>query len=145
MKTLYDTDFHGWILAQEKLLKSHEYEKIDIDHLMEELKDLSGSEKRAIKSHITIILIHMLKLITQTGRDKKSWNDSISNARTMILFIIEDSPSLKNYPSEIYVSCYPRALRSAAKVMEKEIEELPLRCPWSIDEVLGEEFFKEQE
>ncbi len=138
MSALYTTDLHGWALQQSELLKKGEFSKLDIDHLIEELKDLGESQKTAIESHLVIALMHMIKQHMQPDRAGKSWDDSIVNARVQIEQIIEDNPSLKRYPGMVYVKCYAKASRKAAKEMGIESRKIPDYCPWNIKDILGE-------
>lgn len=135
---LYENDLHGWALEQSELLKKRDFSKLDIDHLIEELQDLGESNKTAIESHLIILMMHMLKQTLQPEKASKSWNDSIENARAQIEHIIEKNPSLKNYPSQVYMKCYPSALRRAAKQMGKDTYHMPSYSPWSIKDILGE-------
>lgn len=60
--TLYDRDLQLWIEQTIQQLQNREFEALDIEHLVEELIDLSKAEKNALKSNLTILLAHLLKL-----------------------------------------------------------------------------------
>jgi len=60
-QSLYDQDYYLWLEQQVEKLRSRQLHTLDIDLLAEELADLGRSEKRAVRSNLTIILIHLLK------------------------------------------------------------------------------------
>ena len=59
---LYDQDLQLWIEQTIQQLQNHQFEALDIEHLIEELVDLGKAEKNALKSNLTILLAHLLKL-----------------------------------------------------------------------------------
>ena len=60
--TLYDQDLQLWIEQTIQQLQNHQFEALDIEYLIEELVDLGKAEKNALKSNLTILLAHLLKL-----------------------------------------------------------------------------------
>jgi hypothetical protein len=40
-KSMYDRDFYKWALLQGSLLKSHEWEKLDLENVIEEIESLT--------------------------------------------------------------------------------------------------------
>ena len=63
--TLYDSDLQLWIEQTIQQLQNHEFESLDIQHLIEELVDLGKSEKNTLRSNLKILLAHLLKLKIQ--------------------------------------------------------------------------------
>ncbi len=70
---------------------------MDWEHLLAEIEDMGKSERRSVKSNLTVVLIHLLKWEFQSQFRTGSWAESITQNRTRILYALEDSPSLKNY------------------------------------------------
>jgi len=69
-QSLYDVDYHLWLLETLKQLEANALEALDIEHLIEEILDLSRREKRRLDSLLTRLLEHLLKLkYWQTERD----------------------------------------------------------------------------
>ncbi len=60
--TLYDRDLQQWIEQTVEQLRNREFGSLDIEHLIEELVDLGKSEKNTLRSNLTILLAHLLKL-----------------------------------------------------------------------------------
>ena len=71
-KPTYEKDFFAWTEKQVQLLKNKDFEKLDIENLVEEIETLGRSEKRVIKSHLINLLMHMLKINYQTTHQSKS-------------------------------------------------------------------------
>ena len=138
MGDTYLADFNSWIEQTVKLLRENRWQEIDVANLIEEVEDLGKSERRGIASQLTRLLLHLLKWQYQPQRRSDSWLDSITDARTQIELVIEDSPSLRNYPAENREDSYQRARRQAAKQTNIEIEVFPNNCPYSLEEILAE-------
>jgi Domain of unknown function DUF29 len=140
MSKTYLSDFSVWIDQTTQLLQEQRWQEIDVVHLIEEIKDLGKSERRAIASQLIRLLLHLLKWQYQPQRRSDSWLDSITDARTQIELAIADSPSLKNYPAQELESSYHKALRQTAKQILIEISVFPSSCPYSLDLVLKEDW-----
>ena len=97
--SLYDEDFYEWILTTAALLRQRRFADIDIAHLVEELEDMGKRERRALKSHIRNVILHLLKWRYQPDKRSPSWRQSIRNGRIEIHEILRDSPSLTGFVS----------------------------------------------
>ncbi len=136
-------DFNLWIAQTTQLLREHRWHEIDVTHLIEEIEDLGKSERRGITSQLTRLLLHVLKWQYQPQRRSDSWLDSITDARTQIELVLEDSPSLASYPAEKLEESYQRARCQAAKQTSLEISAFPNACPYSVELVLAEDWLPE--
>lgn len=143
MSETHTRDFNLWIEQTAQLLRSHRWDEIDLEHLIEEVEGLGKSERRAIASQLTRLLLHLLKWQYQPKRRSDSWLDSITDSRTQIELAIIDSPSLKNYPTEQLEESYQRARRQAAKQTQMLISTFPEECPYSLEVVLDEDWLPE--
>ncbi|MCC5617232.1 DUF29 domain-containing protein [Nostoc sp. CHAB 5836] len=143
MSAAYKADFNLWIEQTAQLLRSHSWHEIDVEHLIEEVEGLGKSERRAIASQLTRLLLHLLKWQYQPQRRSDSWLDSITDSRTQIELAILDSPSLKSYPTEQLEESYQRARRQVAKQTELLISVFPEKCPFSVELVLDEDWLPE--
>ena len=85
---------------------------------IQELIDaLSRSEKRALRSQLIRLMMHIIKWKTQPERRSTSWCVSILSARREIEDIQEDTPSLSR---SVINSLWDKCFRAAKK--EAEIE-----------------------
>lgn len=143
MSEKYSTDFSSWVNQTAQLLREHRWHEIDVPNLIAEVEDLGKSERRAIASQLTRLLLHLLKWQYQPHCRSDSWLDSITDARTQIELAIADSPSLRNYPAEQLEESYQRALCQAARQTSLEISVFPDTCPYSQEQVLAEDWLPE--
>lgn len=137
-QSTYTKDFYKWTKEQAHLLKKKKLDALDIENIAEEVESLGKSDKRALRSHLIILLMHLLKKQYQPEGKKKSnsWEASIDNASLEIKLILEDSPSLKKEFSEIYGNAYQYAREKAAIETQLAIKNFPESCPWKLQEVL---------
>ncbi len=150
--TLYDRDLQLWIDQTIHQLKNREFGSLDIDHLIEELADLGRAEKNALKSNLTILLAHLLKLLVQhdvPDTMKGSWYSSVLEHRQRVLDNLTDTPSLKNLLSETVEKAYQSGRKLAIKeghlakfgVRVPTENEYPTICPFSLEQILNEDFY----
>ncbi len=61
---LYDEDFYAWTQQQAEVLRTHFQgdNRLDVEHLAEEVEDLGKSELHAVESYVENIIAHLLKL-----------------------------------------------------------------------------------
>ncbi|NMF65933.1 DUF29 domain-containing protein [Brasilonema octagenarum] len=144
MNEAYLTDFNSWIDQTAQFLRERRWHEIDVEHLIQEVEELGKSERRGIASQLTRLLLHLLKWQYQPQRRSDSWLDSITDARTQIELAIEDSPSLKNYPTEQLEESYQRARHQAAKQTNIQISVFPKECPYPVEFVLDEDWLPEE-
>ncbi|MDZ7956725.1 MAG: DUF29 domain-containing protein [Aulosira sp. DedQUE10] len=149
---LYDRDLQYWIEETIQQLRNREFESLDIEHLIEELVDLGKAEKNALKSNLTILLAHLLKLMVQhdvPDMMKGSWYSSVLEHRQRVLNNLLDTPSLKSFLVEAIEKAYPDGRKLAIKegklakfgVRIPEESEYPIVCPFSVEQILDEDFY----
>ena len=145
----YDDDFFAWTQYQAEVLRTLRTRdnRFDREHLAEEIEDLGKSERNAARSQVRGILVHFLKLAHSPARDPGfDWMGSIIEARTAL----EDqlSPSLRRDIEETMPRLYAAARKQAALEVQKYGEHevargLPAECPYSIDQILAEDWYPE--
>lgn len=138
--TLYETDFNLWLEEQVLALQQKRFVDLDIENLVEEIESLSRSDKRALRSYLRVLLIHLLKWQYQSGSRSRSWQVSIRNARREIGELLADSPSLKPYVTEVLETCYQNARGDATEETGLSVEAFPVQCPFSVEEILNVNF-----
>ena len=116
MSSLYNQDFNLWIQKTVSNLKNKDMGAIDWEHLIDEIEGMGKSDRRALRSYLERLIEHLLKLKywdTELDRCERGWKIEILEFRSRIERILDDSPSLKNYLTEIY----PKAHRLAVARM----------------------------
>lgn len=141
--TLYEADFNLWLEKQALALQQGRFEDLDIENLVEEIESLSRSDKRALRSHLRILLIHLLKWKYQSDHRSRTWQISVRNARREIRELLVDSPSLKPYVTETLEACHQDARVDATDETGLVLETFPQKSPFSIEEVLDIDFLPE--
>jgi hypothetical protein len=139
-KTLYDRDFYQWLTETAYLLAEGRLSELDVTNLIDEIESMGKSQKRAIESYLNVLLLHLLKWIYQPDRRSGSWKSSIRNSRRAIQKRIQESPSLTTYPETIFGECYALARENAADETGLPLENFPQEPPFTIEQVLSEEF-----
>jgi Domain of unknown function DUF29 len=132
----YEEDFVAWLEDQARHARRGEIDALDLDNIAEELDGMARSDRREIRNRLTVLLAHLLKSSARPGRPSASWLGTIAEQRDQIAILLEDSPSLRGYPSEIIGRCYPSARRNAARQMRMRESVFPERCPFGIGEIL---------
>jgi Domain of unknown function DUF29 len=139
----YDTDFYAWTQAQAAALRAKDVTALDLEHLAEEIEDLGSEQEHAIDSHLTNLLLHLLKWRYQPARRGRSWQRSVLNARVAIGKRLRRNPSLRSRLPVILGEAYADARKLAALDTDLPRTTFPEVCPWSVEQVLDENFWPE--
>jgi Domain of unknown function DUF29 len=144
VETGYEQDFYAWLMTQAAHLRAKAWDALDIDRLVEEIEDLGNEQRHAVASHLRILLLHLLKWAYQPERRGESWRHSINNARAEIDGRLTMSPSLRSQLPTLLGWAYPKAQRAAADETGLPPAIFPETCPWSLGQLLDEDFLPEQ-
>ena len=140
----YDTDFYAWTQAQAAAIRAGTWDAVDRAHLAEEVEDVGKSERRAVVSHLRVLLTHLLKWEYQPERRSDGWMDSMLHAQIEAQTILDDSPSLSPELPALVTRAYTRARRVAARETRLDLVTFPDRCAWSPDHLLHPEIVPEK-
>jgi hypothetical protein len=140
VKTLYEKDLVVWLNYTASLLRQRRFNEVDIDNLIEEIEDMGRSEKRAVRSPLTRLLMHWLKWQYQPEKRSKSWLFSIKESRKQIERLLRESPSLKQHLQESLDMCYQDAREDAADETNLPIESFPVACFLTLEQALDKNF-----
>ncbi|CCI16076.1 conserved hypothetical protein [Microcystis aeruginosa PCC 9807] len=143
---LYEQDYYLWIEETRSLLENHQFSDLDLDNLIEEISDMGKSQRQSLKSYLTRLLEHLLKLVywqSELKYNQRGWKNELRNFRLQIKQIIEDSPSLNPYLSEIFLPCYQNARKLFLDLsgMAENLVSLAPIC--TIEQALNEDWFPE--
>jgi hypothetical protein len=139
----YDKDFYGWAIEQAALLREGRLGEIDVAHVAEEIEDLGRGEKRELTSRLTVLLSHLLKWQLQPDRRGRSWRLTIAEQRDSVLDHLDDNPSLRGQLPEILARAWRAGLRGVQSETDLDLDAFPRANPWTIEQILDEEFFPE--
>lgn len=118
MKNLYEKDFNLWAEQMAIAIRERNVNEMDWDNLLEEIEDMSASQKRALRSYYYRLVEHILKLRdwhAEKERNETKWRVEVANFRRSINDILEDSPSLKNYFEQNHGLWFPKVIANYDK------------------------------
>ena len=138
-KKLYHRDYYLWIQETTQKLRNHQFGDLDLENLIEEIESMGRSEKRALKSLLTRLLEHLLKLNyweSEREYNQRKWKSEIVTFRSQIKDYLEESPSLKPYLETIYSQCL-----NTAKASMSELFTLPEGIEIPLENTLDKTWF----
>jgi len=145
----YDDDYYAWTQYQAELLRTTRRtdNRLDREHLAEEIEDLGKSERNAVRSQIVRIIEHLLKRQYSPATDPRlDWQASIIEARQMLTDSV--SATLRRDAEAALPVLYARGRQLAGVRLHKfgEIEaatRLPQECPYTLDQICADEWYPE--
>lgn len=142
IKPTYEEDFVRWLEHQAELLRQGRVHELDLENLAEEVEAIGRSERRAVGSELSIILIHLLKYQFQPSRRSRSWLDTLLEHRGRLAEEFRTSKSLRLYAETELGTVYRLARKRAAVQTHLPLGNFPEACPYTLEQVL-DEFFPE--
>ena len=149
--TLYDQDFVAWTKEQAAGLRAAartgNNRALDWENLAEEVEDLGRAVRYELRSQLTRIIRHLLKLQQSSAREPRlGWKESIREARSEIEDLLSDNPSLRRDLNRLVAEQVPRAAKLAIADLEDYGELDPSRrellrsASYTAGEILGDWF-----
>ncbi|WP_252177405.1 DUF29 domain-containing protein [Endozoicomonas sp. 4G] len=154
MNSLYETDYHQWLGQQREHLIKGQLDQLDVENLIEELELGIKQDFNTLKSHLMILIIHLLKwdyqekVLQDPWVDdcvKPTWLPSINNPRDKIELHLEENPNVVKRTDEAMAMIYPQAKQKAIDEMNKYArhenqklnqDSFPVSCPWSFEQLM---------
>ena len=139
-------DSYAWLLAQAKALEAGNLSALDRKGLAEELEDMAALRRDEVVGLLRVVLTHLLKWRdSRVRRSDHRWTVDLTHARVDLADLLEDSTVLRNELPVLLVKAYRGARKNAGAEMRfkagRDWERLfPIECPWTIDEVLQDDF-----
>ena len=144
----YDTDTVLWSERQADLLRRMaagervNSAQLDWPNIAEEIEALGRSERSALRSHLAVVLEHLIKLQASPAvTPRNGWKHSIRQGRGAIERSLEDSPSLRPSVAGLIAHETPRARANAAAAMNDYGERPRVdvsRLTFTEDQILGD-------
>ena len=138
---LYDQDYQLWLETTLEQLRNSEYSQVDWENLLEEIEAMTRRDKRALKSLLTRLFEHFLKLAyweKEREYNQAGWKREIRNFRIQIKRLLKDSPSLKPYLAEIIEECYQDSIKLSGDTMQISTTIFPAQSIANIEQILDE-------
>jgi Domain of unknown function DUF29 len=121
----YDTDVLVWSERQAELLRrvaagEQINDQVDWPNIIDEVETVGRSERSALRSHISTVLEHLIKLQASPATDPRNgWKVSIDHARADIARDLADSPSLGRLVAGLITEETRRAGKLVALSLER--------------------------
>ncbi|MDM7273183.1 DUF29 domain-containing protein [Sulfurihydrogenibium azorense] len=137
LKKLYEKDYYNWLIENIKLLKEKDFENLDIENLVQELEVVVRSIEKELISYMTRLLVHVYKWENYPNLRSKIWRISIITSQDKIKRLLEENPSLKSKIEKCLEDAWKDATGCIAEETDKDLEDLPLKSPYSFDEIMS--------
>ncbi len=142
LTSLYDVDYQCWLDQTAAQLRAHDFGNLDLENLIEEIESLGKSDKRALSSYLLRLCEHLLKLkYWESERELcfRGWILEINNFRLEIELILVDSPSLKPFLTECFLSSYQKARKNILRSAGFPSTFIPQEPEFSLEQALDED------
>jgi hypothetical protein len=138
--TDHDTDFLVWTSAQIELLRTKQFDRLDLENIIEELESMARKERRGFKHRIEQLTMHLLKCKVQPKRISGSWLGTIREQRHRITELMEEMPSLKPILEHYMTTSYPHAVALAADETGLSRSAFPSAMPFTKEQLLDPDY-----
>lgn len=138
-----DRDFYAWANEQAALLRAGKFAQADLEHIAEEIESMGKGEKRELVSRLTVLLLHLLKWRFLPELRSTSWRLTVEEQRLQVDSHLADNPSLKALLATAVADSYRLAMIGARRETGLSAATFPTHCPWSFDQMMGDEFWPE--
>ncbi len=142
-QTLYEQDFYRWTQQMATVLRNGPLDQLDIVNIAEEIESLGRSDKRDLRSRLTLLLMHLLKWYYQPEHRSNSWRATLTEQRIRILDLLSESPSLVSFLEGEVSRCYENAKALAVAETGLHQDSFPETCPYALVEVLEQKSLPE--
>jgi Domain of unknown function DUF29 len=139
-QSLYERDFYLWLEQQAALLREGRLDELDVANLLEEIESMGRKDKKAIKSNLVVVLLHLLKYQFQPNRRSRSWLDSILEHRQRLRDDLEESPSLRAHLAALFPRAYGDARARAIIQTGLPQRAFPPTSPFTLEQVLDPKY-----
>ena len=139
--SLYERDFYLWVEEQTGLLRRGALDRLDVANLVEEIEELGIGAKKAVKSNLVVVLLHLLKHQFQPRRRSRSWRASIVEHRQRLRDDFRtQSRASEGYARDVFVEAYADARARASAETGLPEGAFPETSPYSLEQTLDPEF-----
>ncbi len=101
---------------------------------------MGRKDRKAVKSNLVIVLLHLLKHEYQPRRRSRSWLDSILEHRQRLRDDLAESPSLAGHLEAVFPAAYADARARAMTQTGLSERTFPPASPYTLEEALDPDF-----
>ncbi len=145
----YDDDFYAWTQHQAAVLRSLPVSdnRLDREHVAEEIEDLGKSERDAVRSRIRRIIEHLLKLAYSPAEAAAAAIGCKRSSKRGETLSDKMSPTLRRDAEQALDKLYAEGRQSGPRRALRRHGEpgaadaLPPACPYSLDDICREDWY----
>ncbi len=137
----YEQDLYAWTLDNVALLRKRQFDKLDVDNLIEELEYMARKDKKELVNRLAILLMHLLKWQFQAGRRTLSWQYTVKEQRRKVIRLLQESPSLRYELDLKLAEAYEDGVIKAVKETSLSPDTFPPTCPYTLEQALDDNFY----
>ena len=140
-RDLYELDYLAWYEKTLEQLKNNHSNELDLESLSEVLENLVRDTKRSGESYLRQIIIRLL-LIEYWESEKINrchWAAEIVNFRSELE--TDMTTNFKKHLDLVKENIYQKALKYAIKKTELNKTLFPIQCPYSLEQLLDDDWF----
>ncbi|MDZ8107945.1 MAG: DUF29 domain-containing protein [Nostoc sp. DedQUE12a] len=135
---LYEQDYQLWLETTLKQLQERDLDRLDWEHLIDEIAALSNEQKHKLESYLLQLLKHLLLYQHWSLPDcQNHWEVEIDNFRVELRKLTK-SKNLYDYLLRVLEEVYIDALRQAKK--KSGLNCFPQSCPYTIEQILDVDY-----
>ena len=141
MRDLYELDYLAWYELTLEQVKGNQLNQLDLESLSEVLENLVRDTKRSGESYLRQIIIHLLLIEYWESEsiNRRHWAAEIVNFRSELE--TDMTTNLRKHLELVKENIYQRALRYVIKKTESNKTLFPLQCPYSLEQLLNDDWF----
>ena len=131
--SLYDTDYFAGTRKPAHARRTGRLENVDLGEIAGEIEDLGKSERRALESALSQLLMYLLMWDFQPQQQSSSWQASIRKQWPRIRRITNENPSLSPCLEDaaFVEEAYQDAADDAAIETGLDRAHFPRECPYA--------------
>jgi len=137
----YNSDFYSWTQEQAALIRAGRLSELDLENLVEEIETMGRSEKTALESRLTVLIVHLLKWQYQPVGRGNNWKYTIDDQRRKFQKVLKDNPGLKAQLDEILSDAYEQALHNASFETGLMESIFTPKLAWTLDQLCESSFY----
>jgi len=142
-QSLYDQDFYAWTKEQARAVHNKSWNKVDEEHLGEEIESLVSEQEHAVESHLANLLVHLLKWRYQPEGGARAGSRASSCRGSALPGGSNATPACAlDYPL-LLIDAYIDARALTASQTELELNIFPDQCPWTMEQLQDPGFLPE--
>jgi hypothetical protein len=141
MRNLYETDFQAWMQAQADLLRNHQWSRLDLPNLIEEIESLGKQQRQELRNRLSLLIGNLLKWQYQPEQRHRSCFSTIRVQRIDLYDLLEENPSLKSYLREQIQKAYRKGIELAVGEANLPYKTFPQDCPYTFEQILDNRFY----